>query len=52
MMVIGGEEDIKPSLMTNVGQGSKPHNLVGDLDMSFLTSSLVNGLKETSRSGV
>ena len=32
--------------MIKVGQGSKSHDFVGDLDMSFLTSSSVNGWKK------
>ena len=35
-------EDIN-CLMIKVGQGSKSHDFVGDLDMSFHTSYSVNG---------
>ena len=46
MMVIGVMRTSRYSLMMKVGQGSKPHYLAGDLNMSFLTSSLVNGWKQ------
>ena len=40
------------SLMVEVRQGSKSHDFVADLDMSFLKSSSVNDWKETSEGGV
>ena len=43
MLVIGVRRTSMHSLMMKVGQGSKSKDLVGDLDMSFLTSSSVNG---------
>ena len=43
MLVIGVRKTSRHSLIMKVGQGSKSHDLVGDLDMSFLTSSSVNG---------
>ena len=43
MLVIGMRRTSRHSLIMKVGQGSKSHDQVGDLDMSFLTSSLVNG---------
>ena len=43
MLVIGVRRTSRHSLMMKVVQGSKSHDLVGDLDMSFLTSSSVNG---------
>ena len=52
MLVIEVRRTSRHSLMMKVGQGSKSHDLVGDLDMSILTSSLVNGWKETSGGGV
>ena len=48
MLVIRVRRTSRLSLMMKVGQGSKSHDLVEDLDMSFLTSSSVNGWKETS----
>ena len=44
------EEDIKAFLDDKSGRGFV--HVVGDLDMSFLTSSSVNGSKERSEGGV
>ena len=41
MLVIGIRRTSRHSLMMKVGQGSSSQDLVGDLDMSFPTSSLV-----------
>ena len=47
-MVIEVRRASRHSLIIKVGQGSKSHDFVGDMDMSFLTSYSVNGLKERS----
>ena len=48
ILVIGVRRKLSHSLMIKVGEGSKKHNFVRDLDRSFLTLSWVNGQKETA----
>ena len=45
MLVIGANRMSKQSLIMKVGQGSRSQDLVGALEMSFLTSSWDRGLK-------
>ena len=51
ILVIGVRRTSRHSLMIKVGQGSKSHEFVGDLDMSFLTSSSVKGWKREMEAG-
>ena len=46
MLVIRVRRTSRQTLMMKVGQGSKSQELVGDCDLSFSTSSLVNERKE------